>query len=217
MAEDKLDEVGRVMTNEDDTPLDVAPNTLCFYTKEGAKVRPGDRYTTFSYVKTVYDPHRECKKIGYLVQLGGDIEVTRVEGRYCFAKILHSYEEIGNGDSIGRFEQWPNRFVITPFKRPIEASIVIMKDGLIMGAQDKVVYIDKGSADGLKQGDKLSIYKSCPATYNPYHSCCVAREKLTPPERKVGSLIVLATRPHTATALIYTNRREIEVGDSVRP
>ncbi len=217
VTESKLSEVGRVLTNEDDTPLDVAPNILCFYAREGEAIYPGDRFTTFNYVKTVYDPYRHCKKIGYLVQLGGDLEVTRVQGRFCFAKILHSYEEIGTGDAVGRFERWPNKFVITPYKKPLSACIITMKDGLIMGAQDKVVYINKGSADGLKQGHELSIYKKCPVKSDPYAPCCTLKEKLVPPERKIGTLIVLATRPHTATAIVYTTNREIEVGDSVRP
>ncbi len=217
IAESRLREVGRVLMNEDDTPLNSEPKILCFYAREGETIYPGDRFTTFTYVKTVKHPYKSYKKLGYLVQLGGDIEVYRVEGRFCFAKILHSYQEIGEGDPIGRFERWPNKFVLTPFRKPLNAYIVMMKDGLMMGAQDKVVYIDKGSADGLKPGHRLSIYEKCPSKFDPYRPCCRAKVRMTAPDRRVGSLVVLATQPHTATAIVYTNRREIEVGDSVRP
>ncbi len=218
IAESKLKEVGRVITNPDATPLNAEPGVLCFYTREGETVYPGDRFTSFTYVKTVYHPVTD-KKMGYLVELGGDLEVFRVEGRFCFAKILHSYMEINDGDPIGRFERWPSNLVITPFKKHLEGHIVIMKEGLMMGAQDKVVYIDKGSDDGLQPGNTLTIYQDCPAEPNPYHPQYnfLCKDIPTPPDRKIGSLIVLATQPHTATAMVLQNDREIVVGDKVRP
>ena len=217
IAESRLKEIGRVLTNEDDTPLDSEPKILCFYAREGETILPGDRYTTFKYVKTVKHPIETYKKLGYLIQLGGDIEVFRVKGRFCFAKILHNYEEIGEGDPIGNFRSWPDKLVLTPFKKPLKAYIVMMKDGLMMGAQDKVVYIDKGSADGLRPGNELTIYKNCPSKYDPYRTCCRAKVRIDTIDRKVGTLVVLSTQSHSATAMVYTNRMEIEVGDRVGP
>ncbi len=217
IAESKLEEVGRVLTNGDDTPLNVEPRILCFYAEEGEKILPGDRFTTFTYVKTVDRPGSYFGKLGDLVQLGGDIEVVRVKGRFCFAKILHSYEEIAEGDPIGRFPRWPSRLVITPFKKPLDARIVMMKDGLMMGAQDRVVYIDKGKEDGLSPGNKLHVYKRCPPKRNPYIPSYLPACKMELPERRIGSLVILSTRSHTATAVIYTVRMEIDVGDRVGP
>jgi hypothetical protein len=217
IAKSKLKEVGRVLTNEDDTPMDSEPKVLCFYTKRGEVVHPGDRFTTFTYVKTVYHPHNSGEKIGYLVELGGEIEVYRVEGRFCFAKILHSYMEIDEGDPIGRFKRWPSKLVITPVKKPLEAYVVMMKEGLMMGAQDKVLYIDKGSNDGLKPGNTLSIYHECPPKQNPYHPSTLSCRLMTLPDYKIGTLVVLSTQPHTATAMVLQNDREIIVGDRVSP
>jgi len=218
ISKSKLDEVGRVIGNPNDTPMSAEPGVLCFYAREGETVYPGDRFTTFTYVKTVYHPIDTWKKIGYLVELGGEIEVFRVEGRYCFAKILHSYMEIDEGDPIGRFERWPSKLVITPFKKPIEAYIVMMKEGLLMGSQDKIVYIDKGSAAGLKPGNVLTIYQDCPVKYNPYvTSKWRCKEKLPPIDHRIGTLIVLSTQKDTATAMVLQNDREIIVGDKVRP
>jgi len=217
IAESKLKEVGRVLTNGDDTPLNVEPRILCFYAKEDERIRPGDRFTTFTYVRTVDRPGSYFGKVGELVQLGGDIEVVRVKGRFCFAKILHSYEEISEGDPIGRFPQWPSRLVITPFKTPLHARIVTMKDGLMMGAQDRIVYIDKGWEDGLRPGHKLHVYKRCPSKRNPYIPSYLPACKMELPERRIGSIIILSTRPHTATAVVYTVRMEIDVGDRVDP
>ncbi len=218
IAKSKLEEVGRVLTNADDTPMDVEPRVLCFYAREGETVYPGDRYTTFTYMKTVYHPIDTWKKIGYLVELGGDIEVFRVEGRYCFARILHNYMEIDEGDPIGRFQRWPSKLVITPFKKPIQAYIVMMKEGLMMGAQEKVLYIDKGSDAGLKPGNVLSIYQDCPRKTNPYQtSKWRCKEWLPPIDHRIGSLIVLSTQKETATAMVLQNDREIIVGDKVRP
>jgi len=219
ISKSRLDEVGRVLVNEDDTPLFSEQKNLCFYAKEGETIRPGDRFTTFTYVKTVYHPVDTWKKIGYLVELGGDIEVFRVEGRYCFAHVLHNYMEIYDGDPIGRFERWPSKLVITPFKKPLQAYIVMMKEGLMMGAQDKVIYIDKGSEDGLQPGNELSIYKDCPRKENPYHPQYnfLCKNYVPNHDRKVGTAIILSTQPHTATAMILQNDREIVVGDKVRP
>ncbi len=217
IAESKLEEIGRVLTNEDDTPMNSEPKILCFYTKRGETVYPGDRFTTFTYVKTVYHPVEKWVKLGYLVELGGEIEVFRVEGRYCFAKILHNYMEIDEGDPIGRFERWPSKLVITPVKKPLQAYIVMMKEGLMMGAQDKVLYIDKGSDDGLQPGNTMSIYQDCPAKHNPYKPSVWDCRLMPSPDRKIGTIVVLSTQRHTATAMVLQNDREIIVGDKVRP
>ncbi len=217
IAESKLKEVGKVLTNEDDTPMNSEPNILCFYTRKGETVYPGDRLTTFTYVKTVYHPETE-EKLGYLVELGGEIEVFRVEGRVCFARILHSYMEINEGDPVGRFDRWPSKLVLTPFRKPLEAYIVMVKEGLMMTAQDRIVYLDKGSEDGLRPGNVLNIYKTCPPKDNPYETHYFrCSEKIEMPDRKVGTLVILSTRLHTATAMIYESQREVRVGDTVRP
>ena len=95
----------------------------------------------------------------------------------------------------------------------------MMKEGLMMGAQDKVIYIDKGSEDGLQPGNELSIYKDCPRKENPYHPQYnfLCKNYVPNHDRKVGTAIILSTQPHTATAMILQNDREIVVGDKVRP
>jgi hypothetical protein len=104
--------------------------------------------------------------------------------------------------------------VITPFKKPLQGRIVSMKEGCTMEGVSRILYIDRGEVDGLHQGSKLSIYKDCPTAENPYHP----QEKvLKPPDRKIGSLLVLSTQPETATVIVLRSSREVEVGDAVRP
>jgi hypothetical protein len=172
---------------------------------------PGDHFSTFTYIKEV--AVKECQK-SYQIQLGGELEVYRVEGRFCFAKVLYNYTEITKGDPIARFRRWPEKLVITPFKKPLQGRIVSMKEGCAMEGVSRILYIDRGEADGLHQGSKLSIYKDCPTAENPYHP----QEKvLKPPDRKIGSLLVLSTQPETATVIVLRSSREVEVGDAVRP
>ena len=207
----KIKEVGRVLTNKDNTPMNALPKDLCFYAREGQAVLPGDHFSTFTYIKEV--AVKECQK-SYQIQLGGELEVYRVEGRFCFAKILYNYTEISKGDPIARFRRWPEKLVITPFKKPLRGRILSMKEGCSMEGVSRILYIDKGEADGLHQGSKLSIYKDCPTVENPYHP----GEKVTPPpSHKIGSLIVLATQAKTATAMVLGSNREVEIGDKVQP
>jgi len=77
--------------------MNALPKDLCFYAREGQTVLPGDHFSIFTYIKEV--AVKECQK-SYQIQLGGELEVYRVEGRFCFAKILYNYTEISKGDPI---------------------------------------------------------------------------------------------------------------------
>lgn len=208
----KIREVGRVLTNRDNTPMNAFPKDLCFYAREGQIILPGDHFSTFTYVKEINN--QACRNTNYQIQLGGELEVYRVEGRFCFAKILYNYTEISKGDPIASFRHWPEKLVLTSFKKPLEGRIISMKERVIMGAQNKIIYINKGDKDGLQSGNMLSIYKNCPEAENPYHA---GEKVLQPPDWKVGSLVILSTQPETATAMVLNSRKEIDVGDKIRP
>lgn len=68
---------------------------------------------------------------------------------------------------------------------------------MTMVSQSNVVYVDRGSADGLRAGDLLDIHR---------HSAGL-------PVRKIGQLKVLSTEEHTATARVTKATTRVFKGD----
>jgi hypothetical protein len=98
--------------------------------------------------------------------------------------------------------------------------------------QDQVVFVDRGSDDGLKNGNRLFVIRrgdawrqslpsegaaqrialesDSPAQMEPMPR---SKDEARFPEEVVAELRVVALRPKSATALVTQSLHEIELGD----
>lgn len=139
--------------------------------------------------------------VGYLVEITGIAEIVGEESGYTKAVITSSFldtiAEPGYGDYLqDYFEIEPPVITAEPRTPDIKGMIVETRDRRVLNAEGDIIYIDKGSIDGVQQGDVFTIMSG----------------KF--PFVKRGKMIVLLTKEKTATAYVTGSTNVIQRGDT---
>lgn len=184
---------------------------------------------------TIFRPLRSAGK-GSVVQILGTvrIEMWDEDKRIARAKIVESLDVIERGASIGpvgrRFDVVPP----TKNKGDLAARVVVSVQPRVYYGQNQVVFLDKGSDDGLVAGNRLFILrrgdpwrrglsgagdlsdKSVKNNANPGNEIEDVRGTDRDgdyPDEIVGELRVLRVREKTATCLVTNSKVELVSGD----
>lgn len=180
--------------------------------KNNPAIANGDKYTVYKVVRQVIHPITE-KKVGYLVKILGVVQITDVKKDVATGAIIRSFDYIGYGDKLMPYKKAAVTDELLKEKasaRKLRGYIVEVKDEKIQNAQLDVVYIDKGTRDGVTIGERFVVVRPGLKTskYSP-------GEGMKLPGQIVGELKVLSVQEGTAAALILNSVRTITKGDIV--
>ncbi|MEC4684792.1 MAG: LysM peptidoglycan-binding domain-containing protein [Nitrospirota bacterium] len=133
--------------------------------------------------------------LGNLIELTGVIEVTGREAGFTKAKVIKSFIEIQKGDPIDNY--YPiESFPLVKGKSPaVSGTVVAARDLRLISGNYDIVYIDRGSVDGVVPGSTFTL---------------VSAEK---PNRPIGKIQVISTRQKSATAIVTKSKTAITRGD----
>lgn len=169
------------------------------------QVEVGDQLTVFSKAEEVRDPQTGAL-FGWFVDVLGWVEVKRVEERVSSAEIRMAYSEMQRGLSVIPRNEMDPVFNVRPMPRDVEGQIVRLHRNRQMTGGNDVVYLDRGSQDGLDVGSPLVV-----ARQNPSFRGDVPPIPL--PEHVVGELLVISVQPETSVALVTSSKVGLELGD----
>ncbi|WP_420263627.1 hypothetical protein [Candidatus Magnetominusculus dajiuhuensis] len=136
------------------------------------------------------------KNMGKLITIIGQLRLIGQEAGYKKALITDSTREIVLKQPI---------IPSYVFQRPEDSETVKPGiNGLIMkvmplhllGAQYQILYVDKGTDDGLRSGDMFTVMST------------------TKPISPIGKIKILSTQKNTATAYVIESKTSIFVGDT---
>jgi len=177
------------------------------YVKISSKenVNIGDRYIMFKPLNTVKHPVTGSKKFGKLIKIFGILQITAKDtpkpGMHS-ARITISFDGSGKGTMLMPYQE-PTPIYSTPQtkSKDISGYILEIMDGSTVEGQLDIVYLDKGSADGVELGDRFVVY--------------AAPEKAAYPRRLIGETQVILVKEHTSTAVIRKSIDVLEKGNQV--
>lgn len=180
--------------------IDIGTSRGCLPGQEYWIVRPG---------KLVYEDATERDLVGRVYQTPGRLRVICAQEESAVAEITSSCTDIVLGDYILPFEPIPIPLVrrtrpltsCDPAAGKVAGHIVEVKDYATPIAEQSVVYIDLGEAQGLAPGDFLSVYRVRPGGVRTM----------------LGELSILTTRSRTATAIVTLMHDNMGVGDLLEP
>ncbi len=173
----------------------------------GKEVKPGDRFTIMQPGKTVTHPITK-EEIGLLMTIPGGLVILEGKNQIATAKIHESVRPIFRGDLIvvpapGHGEAGP----ISSSKK-IEGTIIFSQEGVENISSNEIVFIDRGSQDGVVTGDLFRIYQLSSDIEESL------KDSPSPlPWNKVGKAIVVSVQEKTSAALITFSSQAIHVGD----
>jgi hypothetical protein len=179
--------------------------------RDGAK--PGDKYALYRVGQKVKHP-QDGKNLGRIINIVGVLEVTDIEEKTSRARLVKTFDGISRKEAFGPYVQIivPKDVSPLPVEKSNQGCIVALKQSNTSATEYKVVYIDKGLANGIMPGDVFEIYRSGTKASDPDRG-----GKNILPELVIGQLQVLSARNNTSAAVIINSKVEdIVVGEKIR-
>ncbi len=171
-------------------------------------------YTIYRPGKPYISPENG-EVLGYEAQYIADASLQQ-PGDPATLAITKAASEIRTGDRI-----MPNAdedIALNYFPRPpeqgINGSIISVLGGVSQIGRHNVVVIDKGTADGLRVGHELNIYKSGKVVKDAYSPVKNATVNL--PDEVAGTLMIFRPFERVSYALVMKATQALHVLDKVR-
>jgi peptidoglycan-associated lipoprotein len=209
--------IGQILTPRTEKSVLVGEDVIVYCdagTRDGVKV--GDKLLAFSVLD-----HRWLK--GYReVEIQGRLTVIEVNEGECAALVEEAYKSLSIGSWVDYFRPLEPRIPLKKAPEWLQGQILWSEEGINL-AQGEVVYLDKGSVDGVAPGQCYEIYRvpaeDSGAPTIAYEERRYHTEKPPPEEHLstvVGELMVLRTEETTSTALITMSELPLSLGDRFR-
>lgn len=167
--------------------------------KDPGAAKVGNLYTVFTRTKKVFHP-ATGKYLGFLINRLAVVQVVQVDEILSAVKAVLVYGPMSPGDPVVKFSLPVADEMTQPTAAGEVSGMVVdiqsdMKMTLV--AQRNIVYLDRGSEDGLRIGNRMDLVR---------HGGGL-------PPRKIGEIRVISTEEHTATALITKSTSRVLKGD----
>jgi hypothetical protein len=177
------------------------------------EVQVGDQFDIFRTEARVVDLDTGLH-YGWATKQLGWLEVTRVDEESSRAMIRMSRYEIQRGDHLLPRRVRSADVAIAGSPGPLEGRIVHTPDRRLNMSQAEVVYLDRGTKDGLVIGSPLEIYRSLGD-----HGSAVdeaQNQERRVPDHVVAKLLVVDVYDDTAVAVVTHTTEELNRGDHFR-
>jgi hypothetical protein len=174
---------------------------------------PGETYVVYRTERKITHP-LTGELMGYQSKILGTAKAVAVDKTAVTGVITHTLDPIERGDLLG---PWADRLVRPVPQRPnardVAGTIVgAQVDILTMLGEQHVVFIDKGKADGVEEGNVFRAVRSG----DPYGlPLGVLHDDPNLPLEIVGDLLVIDVKEQVSTALVTRSLRELALGDRV--
>ena len=176
----------------------------------GKEVQAGDRFSIVRLGSSVTHPVTK-KKLGFLVSAPGELTILERQDEVAIAKINKSYAPIVLGDMILPAKSVLPETMPIRTQKKIEGFVVFSLESTENISEKEILFIDRGSQDGVMVGDLFSIYQR-PARLRGYYGEPKEEMKEIPLAR-VGEVVVVSVQPGTSTALVTRSPQPIYLGD----
>ena len=221
-AEEK-ENAGRLDASFEEKQM-LSPFDTAYVQFKGAPpVKAGDRIIFFRPDGDIMDPITH-KKLAEQTRTIGIAKVLTVKDRLCTVQVERNFEEIERGDLVRPWVSQEKR--VTPRPNATDVSGFIVGDTtreLSDMGESNVVYIDRGSADGVQEGNTFAVVRKGDGLNESMVSAKSksggkqgeAAARIDTPTENVGLLLVTDTSEHVSTAVVIKSVREISPGDAV--
>lgn len=181
--------------------------------QNAAEVKPGETYVVFKTERPIYHPiTREL--FGYQSSVLGSARVVAVDDKAATLVIKQTYDPIERGAMLG---PWTEKFYRAVPRKPNRQAlagriIASQADAITQVGEHHVVFVDRGHADGVEEGNVFTVVRSGDLyDRDPYTAPWDDRL----PKEDVGNLLVIDVKERASAALVTRSLRELVIGDRV--
>jgi LysM domain len=181
--------------------------------KGGAGLTVGETYVVYRTDRPIHHPITH-ELIGYQTKILGTAKAVKVDPKAVTVIIGQSVEPIERGDLLGPWTEKLYRPVSQrPSHRDVNGRILAAQiDVLNMLGEQHIVFVDKGKADGVEEGNVFRVVRSGDR-FGLEPGAIPSDSSL--PDEVVGDLLVIDVKDNTCTALVTRSLLELAIGDRV--
>ena len=231
----ELEPWGRVYASNSSRLILSKGDTLFANFGNRTDVKVGDKLSIVRPSGMLTHPLTE-KSMGYVVKILGTLVLKELINKGIYlAQITEGFKDISIGDIIVPCETVPQCVEPLPTEQDSRGIIVATKDMVETFGRYSVVYLDRGSNHGIRAGNVLELVKIQYLPDPPFKTEPVEKiiseffksstaveaynrlfEKKQLYESGVGQMIVVDSRPDTATAVVLSTKENLKVGTFFR-
>lgn len=193
----KIENVGKISGAP--TGRSMFGNNDYMYIKTNIPANAGDKFHVIRPSALIKHPKTK-NKMGYLITVLGTVKVIETENGMTKAMVTKAYGEMRTGDLLDAFYEIEPLMEEDEHRKPdVSGFIVAAQKMKSISAFHDILFIDKGSNDGLEIGDMLKT---------------ISFDKLNK-SRTTGVIQVINLKGSTASAIVRKSESSISVGDQV--
>ncbi len=169
------------------------------YVKTDNPVNIGDKFYIIRVGELVRHP-RTDKKIGYVAEIVGVAEISKFEYGETEATITQIFSDVLSGDLLDTYYELNRPLIKEPYRKPdLEGVILTARNLRLMNSNHDIVYLDKGSKDGIEVGDL-------------FRTLAVGEHRVPN-----GFIQIILSQDDTSTAVVRKSTAPIERGNFFVP
>lgn len=179
--------------------------------RNASAVRPGERYVIYRTIDQLKHP-ATGEEFGFLTHVVGTLRVVSIGKNVVTGYIEHTLEDIGRGDFVGPYTTFDKQILTKDNARAVTGQIVAsLTPRLQFMGEHHVVFIDKGSKDGVEEGNVFSVVHQG----DPLVRDQLPEEIARYPREEVAQIVVVDVKDTASAGLVVRSIRELIVGDRV--
>lgn len=209
MSAKEVELAGLVVDNIEEKLLMMPGDEVVLSFKDARGIKTGERFAIFTTTETVYHPITG-DKTGNTVEIIGYLTVTNISDSVK-GRIDRTYREVNKGAMLTPYKPLVNEVVLTDNDSVINGVVLSAYGEKNEIALRDIMYIDKGTRQGLKNGNMLRIFRRTDAVPDPLGGS----GRIAMPSTDLGRAVVIDARENSSSCLIIKNRRPINAGDEV--
>lgn len=219
---------GTVLASESGRTLLSPGETIFVNFDRGKVIKPGDQFNICQSSPLIMHPITG-EEIGYIFSVRARLVIQEPVGLgYAYgefyrkknvykAKILEVYKELKVGDPVLPHEPVSHCVQPVSMEEPLIGNIVANQDQLTLIATHMVVYLDHGFNDGVRRGNIFEVVRThIIPDPDRKHESPTSPPKIILPDIPVGTIMVLESRPDTATAIVLSSNEEFSNGTYIK-
>jgi hypothetical protein len=229
VSEAEIDNAGTLDSSFEEKGMLAPFDTAYVRFRQAGAARIGEKVLIFRAMDPIVHPVTH-QVVASRTKTVGEAKVIAAAGEVLTVQVTRTWEEIERGDLVRPWSEQMRRLIPKPNGRQVDGTILgAVNEALTTLGQAHEVFIDRGKADGVEEGNTFSVLrngdgltlKSAALGSADYTAgeAGEAANKLENPDESVALLMVVDVRDNVSTAIVVRAVKEIETGDrvSMRP
>lgn len=226
---EKINPWGSLFASNDNKILLQNGDVVFVIFEKGSKVSAGDVFAVGKSSSLIENPSNEKEK-GYIFDAAGTLVIEKATGtayrdekfykkdNVYQAKILKAYKQIDINDIVVPYKKLPDCILPTSNTKDILGNIIASKADKSLIHQYDIVYLNRGENDGVRKGNAFNILKeNIVLDPKPGEDRMLLHKNiLILPDNIIGKIVVVDTKPGTATAIVLSSTKPVSKGAYVK-